>query len=210
MLVIAISIVIALFLLWVLSGYLPTRNVATPAYTVVEKAKGYDIRQYDEYIVAETVQTGNQQDSLNRGFGELFQYIAGNNISGTTVSMTAPVLQSGEAAGRKIPMTAPVMRQGAGGASAIAFVMPPGSSLEQLPQPKSALVTLRVVAPHKAAVSRFSGYASEATVAGKTEALLAALARDGKVVKTVPQSAFYNPPWTPPFMRRNEVMVEIE
>ncbi len=207
--IIAIAVILPALLLaaWMLAGYLPTRNVATPDYTVVEKKAGYEVRQYDGFIVAETVQAGSHDHSLSAGFGELFQYITGNNSRATKVPMTAPVLHT---AGQVIPMTAPVLNQAADGQHIVAFVMPPGSKLGDLPEPRSAKVTLREVPRHKAAVISFSGKATEAVMQAQAAALRAYLARDGKRALSGPQEAFYNPPWTPPFMRRNEVMVTIE
>jgi hypothetical protein len=209
MVIAAISISCALFSLWVISGYLPTMNIQTPAYTVKEKLSDYEIRLYEPYIVAETLQKGGQKESLSSGFNELFQYISGNNVSRSKVKMTSPVFQSGENEGQKIPMTAPVIKEGDPGSSMIAFVMPPGSKIEELPQPKSAGVKLRVVPARTVAVITFSGYASYDAIKENTNKLLSALKRDGKIALSAEQTAFYNPPWTPPFMRRNEIMVEI-
>jgi len=210
--VIVIVVILPVMLLaaWILAGYLPTRNVATPGYTVVEKKAGYEVRLYDDFVVAETVQNGSHDNSLNAGFGELFQYITGNNSRTTKVPMTAPVLHTEATAGQAIPMTAPVLSQAAGGRHSVAFVMPPGSTLADLPAPRSAKVTLRAVPRHKAAVISFSGTATEAVMQARAAALRACLARDGRRALAAPQEAFYNPPWTPPFMRRNEVMVTIE
>ena len=195
---------------WMLAGYLPTRNVKTPGYTVLEKRAGYEVRQYEGYIVAETVQAGSHDQSLNAGFRELFQYISGNNSGKAKVPMTAQVLHSGDMAGHAIPMTAPVISQSTGSQHIVAFVMPPGSKRNELPEPQSEAVTLREVPAHKAAVIAFSGNATGKLMKEKTATLLAYLARDGKKALAGPQEAFYNPPWTPPFMRRNEVMVTIE
>jgi DNA gyrase inhibitor GyrI len=210
MLLLVVVIVMALFSSWVIAGYLPTRNIETPDYRVVETTSDYQIRRYASYIVAETHQKGSQKESLSGGFRELFRYITGANIAHSKIAMTAPVLQSGEAGGEKISMSAPVIKQGEGGASSIAFVMPKGSRLEELPRPKSAGVRLRVVPPGSFAVTAFSGFPTEAKLKAKIEKLLAALVRDGRVMRAAPQIALYNPPWTPPFMRRNEVMVEID
>lgn len=200
----------AMLLLWILSGFLPTRNIAMPEYTVVETKQDYEIRRYEAYIVAETRREGNPAEAVSDGFNELFRYISGNNASSSKISMTAPVFRSPEQRGTKIPMTAPVFRQGEGTASVIAFVMPPGSTLEELPRPKSPSVKLRVVAPHKVAVITFSGYATEEAIAEKTALLVNALRRDGVAIRSAARIALYNPPWTPPFMRRNEVIVEIQ
>jgi len=206
--IIAVALATAL-LLWMLSGYLPTRNIAMPAYTVVAAKQDYEIRRYEPFIVAETRRRENPAEALSAGFNELFRYITGNNEGSSKIKMTAPVLRSPEQQGTKIPMTAPVLRQGKGAGSIIAFVMPPGSTLEGLPQPTSPAVTLREVPPRTLAVVTFSGYATEGAIKEKTESLLKSLKRDGMALWSEPGVALYDPPWTPPFMRRNEVMVEI-
>ena len=202
MLTVTLGTFFTLFVLWVLSGYLPTRNIETPSYQVVKTKPDYEIRQYSSYILAETHQKG----SGTGGFNELFQYISGNNIARSKVTMTAPVLQSAPTDGQKIPMSAPVIKDSA---SSIAFVMPAGSKLADLPQPKSSNIELRVVPPQTVAVIAFSGYATEDKIKEKSAKLLSALERDHIHVLSAPQIALYNPPWTPPFMRRNEAMVEI-
>jgi hypothetical protein len=190
---------------WVLSGYLPTRNVNINKYSVIAEKDGYEIRRYEPYILAETPL---REESGSSGFSELFRYISGSNMEKSQLAMTAPVLQAGPSAGRKLAMTAPVLeREGAG---VMAFVMPPGMKMEDLPEPASPKVTLRAVPGHKAAVIRFSGWGSAATVKKKTKQLAAALERDRVRATAAPITAFYNPPWTPPFMRRNEVIIEIE
>jgi len=209
MIIVSIVSIITLFAIWVISGYLPTMNIAMPAYEVIEKKPEYEIRRYASYIVAETHQMGSQGESLSRGFNELFRYISGNNIARSRISMTAPVLKNTEAEGQKIPMTAPVISQGEKDSSIIAFVMPLGFTLENIPQPNSKKVTLRVVQPRTVAAITFSGYATDERTRKNAEKLLSVLKRDGRNVKSATQTALYNPPWTPPFMRRNEVMVEI-
>jgi hypothetical protein len=90
------------------------------------------------------------------------------------------------------------------------FVMPPGSVISELPRPKSPAITLRAVPPHTVAAITFSGFAGAAAIREKTATLRDALQRDGATITSGPWTALYNPPWTPPFMRRNEVMYEIE
>jgi DNA gyrase inhibitor GyrI len=206
--IIAIALATAL-LLWILSGYLTTRNIAMPAYTVVAAKQDYEIRSYEPFIVAETLREGDPAEALSACFNELFRYITGANAGSSKIKMTAPVLRTPGPQGTKIPMTAPVLRQGAGTGTVIAFVMPPGSTLESLPRPTSPAVTLREVPPRTVAVVTFSGYATEGAIEEKTKALLQALQRDGVAPRSVPGVALYDPPWTPPFMRRNEVMVEV-
>lgn len=207
--IIAVALATAL-LLWILSGYLPTRNIAMPPYTVVAAKQDYEIRRYEPFIVAETRRGENPAEALSAGFNELFRYITGNNAGNSKIKMTAPVFRSPEQQGTKIPMTAPVLRQGEGAGSVIAFVMPPGSTLESLPRPASPAVTLREVPARTVAVVTFSGYATEGAIEEKTKNLLQALKRDEVATRSVPVVALYDPPWTPPFIRRNEVLVEIE
>lgn len=206
--IIAVALGTAL-LLWILSGYLPTRNIAMPSYTIVSTKQDYEIRSYEPFIVAETLREGDPAAALSEGFNELFRYITGDNSGSSKIKMTAPVLRTPEPRGVKIPMTAPVLRQGAGTGTMVAFVMPPGSTMESLPRPTSPAVVLRQVPSRKVAVVTFSGYATEGVIEEKTENLLQALMRDGVATRSVPGVALYDPPWTPPFMRRNEVMVEV-
>jgi hypothetical protein len=207
--VVAVSAVV-LFLVWIVSGYLPTMNIKTPAYTVMERKRGYEIRQYAPYVIAETHQKGRGQGQgpPSGGFNELFRYISGENISRSKIPMTAPVLKGTE--GWKIPMTAPVVKEGEGGAETIAFVMPPGLTIEELPRPKSLAVHLRAVPAHVAAAVTFSDYATDVAIREHTESLLDALQREGLTVRSAPRIALYNPPWTPPFMRKNEILIEID
>jgi hypothetical protein len=210
MIIAAICLPLVLFSLWVLIGYLPTRSIDMPSYTVIEKKPDYEIRLYESFIVAETNRQGPPSESMSSGFNELFKYISGDNVNQSKIKMTAPVMRSSEGEGQKIPMTAPVLKQGLEGAGTIAFVMPPGSRLEELPQPKSPSVRLKVVPPNKVAVITFSGYATDDTIKEKTASLVQALQSDAIPVKSTPRIALYNPPWTPPFMRRNEVMIEVD
>ena len=207
MIITAISIPLFLAALWIMSGYLPTRNIAMPSYSVLATKNGYEIRRYDPYIIAETSMAS---ESGSSGFNELFQYISGNNAGSAKLSMTSPVLKSAGDAAQKLPMTAPVLKKGGAGGGVISFVMPPGLRLEELPQPKSSRITLREIPGHKAAIVRFSGVADAEAIKDQTETLLRNLQQDGVTILSTPTTALYNPPWTPPFMRRNEVVVMIE
>jgi hypothetical protein len=202
-----VLIMAALLGAWVVSGYLPTRNVEINKYSVIAEKDGYEIRRYEPYILAETPM---RDDSGNSGFNELFRYISGNNMRKSKLAMTSPVLESAPPAEQKLAMTSPVLERVGANGSVMAFVMPPGMKLEDLPKPVSPQVTLRAVPGFKAAVIRFSGWGSVATVKKKTKQLAAALERDGLRAAAAPATAFYNPPWTPPFMRRNEVIIGIE
>ena len=125
MIITAIGIPLFLGALWIVSGYLPTRNIAMPAYSVVARGNGYEIRHYDPYIIAET---SAEAEPGSSGFRELFQYISGNNTGGTKLAMTAPVLKSADGDGEKLAMTAPVLKRYSAGGGTISFIMPPGGT----------------------------------------------------------------------------------
>ncbi len=181
-----------------------------PKYDVIEKSDAFELRAYKPMIVAEALVDGNMDEAGNKGFKLIAGYIFGNNKSRTgnseKISMTIPVTM--EPKSEKISMTAPVNMQKNADKWRMYFVMPSKYTLETLPVPNSAEVTLREVPAKKFAVIRYSGFNTEANTARKTEELLAWL--ESKQIKPygTPELARYNAPWMLPFLRRNEVMVE--
>jgi SOUL heme-binding protein len=187
-----------------------------PRYDVLEKSDAFELRAYKPMIVAEAFVDGNLDEASNKGFRLIADYIFGNNKSragvSEKISMTVPVTMEPkiESKSEKISMTAPVSMQEAAGKWRMHFVMPSKYTLETLPVPNNAEVKLREVPAKKFAVVRFSGFAGEQKVAKKTEELLAWLQTKQIEPAGVPELARYNAPWTLPFLRRNEVMVEYQ
>ena len=181
--------------------------VSTPRYDLLSKEEGYEIREYGGYIVAETTVPGSYRDAVYAGFRILFDYISGNNASAQKVKMTAPVLEERPVA---IGMTAPVLQETGNERHTVAFIAPEGYTLDTIPVPKDLRVRIRDVPAHKVAALRFGGWADAEKVRRKTEELKKMLERDGRKVLSPFRSAQYNPPWTPPPFRRNEILVEIE
>ena len=107
-------------------------------------------------------------------------------------------------------MTAPVGQQRAGDEWAVSFMMPPGYSLETLPEPDDPLITLRQVPPRTMAAVRYSGFWSEKNYQKHKAELEEWVARKGLVITGDPVWARYNAPFTPWFMRRNEILVPVE
>jgi len=201
--------VVALLALWALGSYLVVRAIEKPAYTVLEKRDGYEIREYKSYIVAETVVTGGRQEALGSGFSIIADYIFGNNQSKSSIAMTSPVLETESS--EKIAMTSPVLStENATGTRTIAFVLPSKYTLDTLPLPNNKSVTLREVPAHKVAVARFTWYATPMRVQAKKETLVAALQRDKVAIVGDIQVAQYNPPLSMPLMLRNEILVPVE
>ena len=121
--------------------------------------------------------------------------------------MTAPVAQQSS---KKISMTAPVIQQGAGEAWQVRFIMPASYTLDTLPTPKNPSVMLRIIEAKRFAVIRFSGMAGEGSLKCHTDQLKAFLQSKNIDAESTPIYAYYNPPWTLPFLRRNEVMIEVK
>ncbi|MFA7512330.1 heme-binding protein [Mycolicibacterium sp. jd] len=169
-------------------------------------AGAIEIRRYGPRIAAQTVVAGDEEMARNAGFRRLAGYIFGGNHSQSQIAMTAPVAQQRE----KIAMTAPVAQaRNADGQSVIRFFMPSKWSMELLPAPDDERVELVEVPGATYAVLRFSGDRSPQTVATKCEELLKSLGDSGFTPRGEPTAWFYDPPWTLPFRRRNEVAVEV-
>lgn len=203
------AVIGVLFLVWIAYGYFSVRGVEEPVYKVLEKKNGYEVRAYEPYVVATVEVDGNQNQALNKGFTLLADYIFGNNTSKQKLAMTTPVK---EAASEKIAMTAPVLEQAGNNTvpHEISFVMPVNSTLETLPKPNNPAVKLRQIPSRKVAVLKYTWITPESRVESKKKQLQELLKKDGVITLGTPEAAFYNPPFSPPFMRRNEILIPIE
>jgi DNA gyrase inhibitor GyrI len=200
---------------WVIAGVIAlgaalwgpiVSKVEQPKYQVLETHDNIEIRDYPPLIVAEAEVSGEQDRAISDGFRIIADYIFGNNLAAQKVSMTAPVTQQ---ASERIAMTAPVTQQGDGQTWQVRFIMPARYTLATLPRPNNPAVKLRDVGGKRYAVIRFSGTARQANLQRHTQELQAFLSARQLVALSAPAYAFYNPPWTLPFQRRNEVMLEI-
>jgi hypothetical protein len=204
---IALGVVVVL-VLWVVGSYVVVRNIEQPAYTVLEKRDGYEVRMYNPYIVAETNVGGEYQEAMSSGFSIIADYIFGNNTAKASIAMTAPVL---ETRSEKIAMTAPVISTATTTEGhVIAFVLPSSYTLESLPQPNNTAVELREVPSRKVAARRFTWYATEMRIAAQTKFLEEKLVADGLRATDTAQVAQYNPPLSFPLTRRNEIIIPVE
>jgi hypothetical protein len=180
-----------------------------PRFTVTERVGEVEIRQYDNRLAADVVVTGSEEDARSAGFRLLADYIFGNNTSRTSIPMTAPVAQQ-PARNEKIPMTAPVAQsRGPGGSWRVRFFMPSKYTLATLPKPNNPAVQIVEVPGETMAVLRFSNSRDAAHVEEKTNELMRTLAASRWLPSGDPVAWFYDPPWTLPFFRRNEVAVTV-
>ena len=177
------------------------------AYDVIRTVDGVELRRYPELLVA-TV--SGMEDASS--FGILFDYITGNNVKRSKLSMTAPVVSSEKLAmtvpvvsSEKLAMTAPVVS----GNRFFTFVMPKGYTIETIPVPSDKRVRIHVQPARDFAVLEFSGRTRTEKVEERIRELLEILARKKRLTRGEPFLMRYNSPFTPGFLRRNEVGIEI-
>jgi len=184
-------------------------DTETPDYEVVRTlTSGVEIRRYGERLAAETAVEATP-GARNAAFRRLADYIFGGNADERKIAMTAPVATAAAppAAGERLP--APVATAAAGGELVMRFFLPTAIAPDEAPAPRDPRVRLVAVPAETLAVMRFSGRPSDARVAEKTDELLAALDRAGIEPAGRPEAFFYDPPWTLPPLRRNEVAVPV-
>jgi len=181
--------------------------VEEPPYHVILKEAPCEVREYPELIAAEVTVSGDRDQAITAGFRLLAGYIFGDNIGRRKIAMTAPVVQ--EAKPEKIAMTAPVLQQASGSDWIVRFIMPKSYSLETLPVPTNSKVHLVKLPLTRFAVVSFSGLTQAADIAKETQVLKAFIDSHHLQIAGSVSLARYDPPWTPWFLRRNEVMVPI-
>jgi hypothetical protein len=191
-----------------LTTAMPAHAIDEPTYTVVQTTDVFEVRQYAPYLVAEVVVPGPVNEAGSQGFSLLGGYIFGKNKGERKLEMTAPVTQQA-APPVKLEMTAPVTQAATPGGFLVQFVMPKGYTLATLPEPLDARVKLREVPGHRVAVIRFSGSWSQSTYDEQLQKLRSALAAAGMATVGEPVSSRYNSPFTLPFLRRNEIWLNL-
>ena len=206
---------IVIIVLWSLWGYFGSR-VERAEYKVVKKMNGYEVREYPAHIVAQTTVQGTGGEALVAGFKIVAGYIFGGNVKKESIAMTSPVVAephsakaSRGAGGKNIAMTSPVLATVEGDSQTVSFGMPRAYALDALPIPNDPRVKIVTIPAKKYAVMRFSGYRSDSRIKRMQEKLLSALTRDRVAPQGAPAYAGYNAPWTPPWLTRHEVLVEI-
>jgi hypothetical protein len=176
-----------------------------PRYQVIESYGRIELREYESMIVAEVHVSGERKEAIRAGFKILADYIFGKNY---------PISENPKkccgAKGEKIPMTAPVTQQGDSGDWGIRFTMPHHYTIKTLPKPINDQISIIYLSAKRYAVIRFSGRATDEKIQLRSAELQEFISTMRWLPLGPPILAFYNPPWTLPFLRRNEIMVEIE
>jgi effector-binding domain-containing protein len=174
--------------------------VETVKYSVLKKIGDVEIRKYPSLILASTTKGSDD----NSSFMIIANYIFGNNKSSKKISMTAPVITS-----EKISMTTPVITSNYSNKMKMSFVMPSEYTLKTLPKPNSSDVKIETIKSAKLAVLRFTGFTPAGKVNKLQDRLIKTLNENKIKIKSAPFLMRYNSPWTIPFIRRNEVAVEV-
>ncbi|MEB3206084.1 MAG: heme-binding protein [Vampirovibrionales bacterium] len=206
-LMLSLSVAIGLY-----AGASTMAATETPPYAIIQSApQQIEIREYPELIVAETTTQGDRQQAANQAFRILADYIFGNNQARKKSDQAS----SEASASEKLAMTAPVIQtspsNGAGSAQwQMQFVMPQGATLASLPLPNHPAISLKSEPARRVVVIRFSGTASEKNLQKHLALLVDYAAKHRLSTQGEPAYAFYNPPWTLPFMRRNEIMLRLQ
>jgi hypothetical protein len=167
----------------------------TVSYEITGQSGEIEFRKYPRLVLATVMSPGNDS-----GFNLLFSYITGKNHTKRQIPMTAPVITS-----EKIPMTAPVVSD----ERSMSFVMPGGKEQDEIPDPLDERVKITTQDPREMAVIRFKGYAGREDINDITLRLLEGLQKGGITTRGQPVLMRYNAPWTPGFLRRNEVGIVI-
>ena len=168
-----------------------------PEFSIVNKVGDIEIRNYSPMMIAEVLVGGTMEAASGSGFRMIADFIFGNNIA-----------QSGKP--EKIDMTVPVVISRSNTGWFLHFVMPAQYSPESLPKPNNREVKIKQLKDRRCAVLRFSGSVNEEKFNAKAEELIDWISSENLKMLGNPELARYNPPWTLPFLRRNEIMIEIE
>lgn len=192
---------------WVVGSYWVKRDVEEPAYEVVSRDGAIEVRRYEPNVVAATVVEGERRTALGEAFRRLAGYIFGGNQRRKEIAMTAPVSATPS---EKIAMTAPVSATAMDeGRFRVTFTMPSSYRLDTLPVPNDDRVLLEEVPAREVAALRFGGRATDEAVRRAMAEAVAWVEGSGRTMVGAPTLAQYDPPFAAPWMRRNEILVEL-
>jgi hypothetical protein len=183
----------------------------TPKYKVLSKQENIELREYYPNLVAEVEVFGERNEAANEAFKKLAGFIFGDNIVKSKISMTAPVVQEKTIdSSQKIAMTTPVVQEKSGDSWKVRFIMPSEYTLETLPKPINNEIKIYEDKTKKYVVIRFSGFWSDKKLNKKASLLNDYVKQKNLTKLSEVIYNFYNPPFTLPFLRRNEIMYEVK
>lgn len=183
-----------------------------PTFAVEEKEGDFEIRRYDPHLAAEVITTGDRSTAITSGFKLLADFIFGNNQRQNQKFSTSEISEN---KGQKIVMTVPVTQQTISEQAhsdtwRVRFMMPKEFTLSTLPIPNNDRVKIKAEPVKRYATVRFTGWSSESNLSEHRELLENWISKKNLKPIGTPIYAFYNPPWSLPFLRRNECLIEID
>ena len=184
------------------------RNYKEPNYKILDKEEYFEVREYSEMLVAQTTTAGTYKESSGQNFKRLAGYIFGNNAINENIPMTTPVLQQKKS--EKMAMTVPVYQQQEASSWTMTFILPSKYTLETVPTPLDKKIYVKVLSNVKVATLQFNGSMNEGNIKQHTQKLKNWVKDKNYSVMATAYSASYDPPWTLPMLRRNEIHLPIE
>lgn len=183
-------------------------GVKEPPYNTLKADDPYELREYPGIVMITAYAEGDFKNAQDKSFRKLFDYISGNNTSNKQIPMTSPVIMEGK--GQKIPMTAPVLMKPQPNGWAMSFVLPDNYTLETAPSPLDKTLILEERRNIKFAVLRFTGLFNEDNFKERSQALDEWIQQNDFESTGPALRAGYNPPWTLPPLRRNEILIPVK
>lgn len=207
--IVIVIVIVWLILVWFARWWYANR-VERPLNEILLDSDGIQIRRTPASIYATVTVSGWATQAPSRAFGILAGYIFGKNITQSQIAMTAPVVT--QPTTQAIAMTAPVILQSSDNdTSDVSFIMPPQYTMQTLPLPQDDRIRITSVASKVIAVISFDGYVNKPSRVDRYRDQLLTTLEDMKI-STIGDIivAQYNDPWTPWFMRTNEIWIEVE
>ena len=189
--IIFLLILIALLLTGFSIGPIMSK-VEIPKFRLLSTHDNIEIREYNAMLIAEVEIVGEREEAIGQGFKILADFIFGNNIDNNKIKMTAPVIQQPSDKGWKV-----------------SFVMPSSYSIDTLPKPINNKIEIKQIPENKMVVITFNGKNEEKNISKHEAKLMDFITKNNLKCDKTPIYAFYNPPWTLPILRKNEIMFEI-
>ena len=205
---------ISLLLIMVLGcSMLGQSDVETAPYRVIESDNEHaiELRYYESLVLVTAPMKKGMDTDRGSAFAKLFSYISGNNSASSNIPMTAPVLleEQTKSTGVKIPMTAPVLMETNQQQTTMSFVLPSSYTLASSPQPNDPELTLQQIQAITFATIRFNGLLNQRSITHQRNILEQWIKRKGLTITGPYKAAGYNPPFTLPVLRRNEVFIPV-
>jgi hypothetical protein len=187
------------------------RTTEEASYIIVDQQEEFELRQYAGLVIVETTVKKGFKEAGKEAFGKLFGYISGENKSRQEIAMTAPVLvnQASADTGKSIDMTSQVIVDEINDGWRYAFVLPNSFTMANAPIPVNPKIRLVQVQPKLVAVLSYSGLLNEDNFRDNSVRLSNWISKNQLESLSLPRVAGYDPPWTIPFLRRNEIMIDV-